>query len=83
MTASRSMESALHFYRALKVYPSPSDLIRIYDQTISKPILDLLAEMIAVDPDLRINSAPPQMPDNLEALFGPGGVPGMPVAGLD
>lgn len=35
-TANNLFESALAFYKALKVYPSPGDLIGIYDQTVSK-----------------------------------------------
>ena len=31
-----TIEAALHFYKALKVYPTPGDLITIYDKTISK-----------------------------------------------
>ncbi len=75
--AANAIESALHFYKALKVYPTPGDLIRIYDQTVSKvssfpqeqcleatltpqSILDILAEMIAVDSELNIRDiAPP------------------------
>ena len=30
------IEAALHFYKALKVYPTPGDLINIYDKTVSK-----------------------------------------------
>ncbi|KAL8869625.1 MAG: hypothetical protein Q9174_004135 [Haloplaca sp. 1 TL-2023] len=43
------MEAALSFYKALKVYPSPGDLITIYDKTVPKPVLDILAEMVAFD----------------------------------
>ncbi|KAF2838967.1 protein import receptor MAS20 [Patellaria atrata CBS 101060] len=46
------IETALCFYRALKVYPQPKELINIYDKTVPKPILDVLAEMIAVDPSI-------------------------------
>jgi import receptor subunit TOM20 len=62
-----AVEAALCFYRALKVYPQPQDLISIYDKTVPKVyspihisqlgkltyllqhVLDLLAEMLAVD----------------------------------
>ncbi|CAI4216908.1 unnamed protein product [Parascedosporium putredinis] len=49
-------EAALAFYKALKVYPSPGDLIGIYDQTVSKQVLDILAELIAADPTLKIGT---------------------------
>lgn len=46
---SDRVEAALCFYRALKVYPQPRDLIQIYDKTVPKPVIDILAEMIATD----------------------------------
>ena len=48
------VEAALCFYKALKVYPQPSDLISIYDKTVPKPILDVLADMIALDPSINV-----------------------------
>jgi len=51
---TKVIEAALAFYKALKVYPTPSDLINIYDKTVAKPILDVLAEMIAYDGTLKI-----------------------------
>lgn len=30
------MDSALAFYKGLKVYPAPGDLIKIYDSTVPK-----------------------------------------------
>lgn len=56
IVASRKLESALAFYKGLKVYPAPGDLIKIYDSTVPKPILDILAEMIAYDSALDIRS---------------------------
>lgn len=38
-TASKAIDSALAFYKGLKVYPSPGDLIRIYDSTVPKVCL--------------------------------------------
>ncbi len=35
-TATKTVETALAFYKALKVYPTPGDLINIYDKTVSK-----------------------------------------------
>lgn len=34
--ASRTLEAALAFYKGLKVYPTPGDLINIYDKTVPK-----------------------------------------------
>ncbi|PSN62161.1 protein import receptor MAS20 [Corynespora cassiicola Philippines] len=52
-----SIEAALCFYRALKVYPNPRELINIYDKTVPKPVLDILAEMIAVDTSIPVGSS--------------------------
>lgn len=79
---SKAVEAALAFYKALKVYPTPGDLINIYDKTVSKPILDILAEMIAYDPSLRIGTSytGPQGVDVAELMREMGAVPGV---GLD
>ncbi|CAK3875387.1 Mitochondrial import receptor subunit tom20 [Lecanosticta acicola] len=53
---SDPVDAALCFYKALKVYPQPRELITIYDKTVPKPILDILAEMIAVDPSISVSS---------------------------
>ncbi|KAL2066372.1 hypothetical protein VTL71DRAFT_2443 [Oculimacula yallundae] len=49
-----NVEAALCFYKALKVYPTPADLITIYDKTVPKAVLDILAEMIAADSELNV-----------------------------
>ena len=51
---SKLIEAALCFYKALKVYPQPKDLINIYDKTVPKPVIDILAEMIAQDPTISV-----------------------------
>ncbi|KAF7520308.1 hypothetical protein G7054_g12809 [Neopestalotiopsis clavispora] len=51
---ANTLEAALAFYKALKVYPTPGDLIGIYDKTVDKRVLDVLAEMIAYDKTLDI-----------------------------
>ncbi|WEW56970.1 mitochondrial import receptor subunit tom20 [Emydomyces testavorans] len=53
---SENIQAALAFYKALKVYPSPKDLITIYDRTVPKDIIEILAEMIAMDSSLKIGS---------------------------
>ncbi|KAL3455845.1 mitochondrial outer membrane translocase complex, subunit Tom20 domain-containing protein [Aspergillus heterothallicus] len=50
------IEAALAFYKALKVYPQPKDLISIYDKTVPKEVLEILAEMVALDPTLRLGT---------------------------
>ena len=51
---SDPVEAALCFYRALKVYAQPRQLMSIYDSTVPKPVLDILAEMIAMDSGIDI-----------------------------
>lgn len=51
---TKQIEAALCFYKALKVYPNPRDLIHIYDKTVPKPVIDILAEMIALDPTISV-----------------------------
>lgn len=53
---STHVEAAFSFYKALKVYPQPGDLITIYDKTVPKPVLDILADMVAIDGSLTIGS---------------------------
>ncbi|KAK3306867.1 mitochondrial outer membrane translocase complex, subunit Tom20 domain-containing protein [Chaetomium strumarium] len=79
---SKALDAALAFYKALKVYPTPGDLINIYDKTVSKPILDILAEMIAYDGSLRIGTSytGPAGVDVAELMREMGAVPGV---GLD
>ncbi|KAJ5239012.1 hypothetical protein N7468_003631 [Penicillium chermesinum] len=53
---SEQIEAAIAFYKALKVYPQPKDLISIYDKTVPKEVLEILAEMVAMDPTLKLGS---------------------------
>jgi import receptor subunit TOM20 len=52
-----TIEAALCFYRALKVYPQPRELINIYDKTVPKPVLDILADMIAIDTTIPVGGS--------------------------
>lgn len=53
---SSHVEAAVAFYKALKVYPQPKDLIAIYDRTVPKDVLEILAEMVAMDPSLKLGA---------------------------
>jgi import receptor subunit TOM20 len=53
---SQKLEAALCFFRALKVYPQPDELVNIYDKTVPKPVLDILAEMVAMDSSIPVRS---------------------------
>ncbi|POS87246.1 hypothetical protein EPUL_000627 [Erysiphe pulchra] len=56
IVGTENVGAALCFYKALKVYPTPSDLISIYDRTVPKAVLDILAEMIAADSSLNVGT---------------------------
>ncbi|KAJ8106852.1 hypothetical protein ONZ43_g6919 [Nemania bipapillata] len=73
---SLTCDAALAFYKALKVYPTPRDLISIYDKTVDKRVLDVLAEMIAYDKSLDLDNQVP-VTASLEDLMD------IPSAGLD
>ncbi|KAK5049058.1 hypothetical protein LTR84_005480 [Exophiala bonariae] len=53
---SDPVAAALCFYKGLKVYPEPSSLIGIYDSTVPKEILEILALMVAQDKSLKVGS---------------------------
>ncbi|KAK3688364.1 MAS20 protein import receptor [Podospora appendiculata] len=83
---SKIVDAALAFYKALKVYPTPGDLIGIYDKTVAKPILDVLAEMIAYDGTLKIGgsyTSGPTSIDMAEMMREMGELGGVPGVGLD
>lgn len=71
MVAGNEMEAAAKFYKALAVYPRPTDLLGIYQRTIPGNIYELVVLMIAVMP-----------PTNLNSLF-TGGAPSQPDLGVD
>jgi len=48
--------AALCFYKGLKVYPEPKALIAIYDNTVPKDVLEILATMVAQDKSLKVGS---------------------------
>lgn len=55
-SGSDPVAAALCFYKGLKVYPEPRSLIGIYDNTIPKHVLAILAQMVSLDKDLNVGS---------------------------
>lgn len=39
------------------MYPQPKDLISIYDKTVPKEVLEILAEMVAMDASLKLGGS--------------------------
>lgn len=54
VTGSDPIAAALCFYKGLKVYPEPRSLIHIYDNTVPKDVLEILAVMVAQDSQLNV-----------------------------
>ena len=54
------MAAAISFYKALKVYPAPTELIMIYQKTQPPQVFELVMELIQLEsvPSLR----PPDSP---------------------
>ncbi|ODV64072.1 TOM complex receptor protein TOM20 [Ascoidea rubescens DSM 1968] len=48
--AGKEIDSALNFYRALAVYPNPTDLLSIYQRTVPENIYEIVVSMIAIQP---------------------------------
>ncbi|RUP43210.1 hypothetical protein BC936DRAFT_137470 [Jimgerdemannia flammicorona] len=42
-------EAAVSFFRALKVYPSPVELVMIYQKTVPEPVFNLVMAMMSLD----------------------------------
>ncbi|CCM05579.1 uncharacterized protein FIBRA_07806 [Fibroporia radiculosa] len=52
------MPAALSFYRALRVYPSPVELIAIYQSTVPPPVFKIVMELTNLD--VSTPSSPPE-----------------------
>ncbi|KAJ8698741.1 mitochondrial import receptor subunit tom20 [Pleurotus ostreatus] len=50
------LPAALAFYRALRVYPSPLELIAIYDKTVPPPIFKIVMELTNLDVKDRVSA---------------------------
>lgn len=43
------LDAALSFYRGLRVYPAPVELIMIYQKTVPEPIFNILMKLTTLD----------------------------------
>ncbi|KPI38409.1 Mitochondrial import receptor subunit tom20 [Cyphellophora attinorum] len=53
---SDPIAAALCFYKGLKVYPEPTSLIGIYENTVPKEVQEILAVMVSQDKSLKVGS---------------------------
>jgi import receptor subunit TOM20 len=48
---ARQDDSVVHFYKALKVYPVPLELIMIYQQSLPEQVFRILVNLMALEVD--------------------------------
>ena len=53
---SSHMDAALRFYKALAVYPNPTDIMGIYQKPVPEDVYELLVMMIAYKPPATITN---------------------------
>ena len=56
MTKDDPTGAAICFYKALAVYPNPTDILGIYQKTVPEDVYELVVMMIAVYPPASISS---------------------------
>lgn len=66
---SKKIEAAMCFYRAMRVYPEPENLMGIYQKTVPKPVLDALQEIIAISTAVATERIPYSTSIGEEAYF--------------
>ncbi|KAG7192644.1 uncharacterized protein KQ657_001424 [Scheffersomyces spartinae] len=54
--AGKEVEAALSFYKALSIYPNPTDLLGIYQKSVPEGVYELIVMMIAVKPPASLSS---------------------------
>lgn len=42
-------DAVLPFYKALKVYPAPMELVNIYQKTIPEPVFQTIVSILAIE----------------------------------
>ena len=42
-------DAVLPFYKALKVYPDPMELVKIYQKTIPEPVFQTIVSILAIE----------------------------------
>ncbi|KAG6861853.1 hypothetical protein C0995_011150 [Termitomyces sp. Mi166 len=69
------LAAATCFYRSLKVYPTPMELIVIYEQTVPPPIFTLIVQMMNADVSPRFPSSFSGLSDDEEETSSTSGGP--------
>jgi len=50
------LDAALCFYKALKVYPNPVELIMIYQKTVPEAVFNLVYEMMSIEVENQVSA---------------------------
>ncbi|KAI5960300.1 TOM20 [Candida pseudojiufengensis] len=53
---SNSLDAAICFYKALAVYPNPTDILGVYQKTVPEDVYELIVMMVAIAPTQNISS---------------------------
>ncbi|PWN50885.1 MAS20-domain-containing protein [Violaceomyces palustris] len=83
---SQHLAASIAFFKALKVYPSPVELIMIYQKAVPKEVFDcimrIVSKDIALGGDPETEAGPSQPAGNLDDVdeVGPSGVSEIPLA---
>lgn len=54
--SSKKIEAAICFYKALVVYPNPTDILGIYQKSVPEDVYELVILMIAVNPPAAVSN---------------------------
>ncbi|TCD70437.1 hypothetical protein EIP91_003518 [Steccherinum ochraceum] len=61
------LQAALSFYRALRVYPSPVELVMIYQKTVPPPVFKIVMDMMQMDVSKQ-SSSPEDAPSQARSV---------------
>lgn len=53
---NQKIEAALCFYKALVVYPNPTDILGVYQRSVPEDVYEIVIMMIAVQPPAAVSN---------------------------
>lgn len=82
MGPANYIAAATAFFKAIKIYPSPVELIMIYQKATPEEVFDIIIKMVGKDAELG-GASGSGASDPMAALAGLGGKPGAGLDGVD
>lgn len=82
MGPANYIAAATAFFKAIKIYPSPVELIMIYQKATPEEVFDIIIKMVGKDAELG-GASGSGASDPMAALAGLGGKPGAGLEGVD